>query len=133
MTTDKLIRLVLPWPPTSGNNQTRAGRGRVYTTDEIKTYRYIIWSMWMRDGKPVIEVPVSLSWYLSPPNLREYDFENYSKVIKDAISAPRSKKAGVNGRALYLLGDSNKHIPRESVVWGVPVKGGRAVVEVLPL
>ena len=124
MTTDKLIRLVLPWPPSvnaAWRHTSTGGKVHTYLTDKQKKYRLAVCLFALRDRcRHKVPDIVSVTISLYPPTKHRRDIDNHVKAILDALTA-----AGV------WLDDSQVdelHVYRRD-----QVKGGRAVVDVLPL
>lgn len=122
-TTDPLVRLELPYPPTTGNHATKR-RGKRYYTDA----RLVAWQknigvhviLTRADGraaaKPIEgDIIFAMQWH--PPDKRRRDEDNLAKVVKDALT-----RAGV------WLDDAQ--VVESHTFKLAPFKGGKVIVEV---
>ena len=114
------IRLVLPYPPTTGNGTTRKGRYGFYTVAPIKHFRAVV-EKYLIENKLVLELdgPLRVQWFVSAPTKRAVDADNILKVCQDALS-----------RAGFWSDDSNKVIKRTEFTWLDPVACGHVNVSI---
>ena len=114
------IRLVLPYPPTTGNGSTRKGRYGFYTVAPIKHFRQAVENYLVENNLVLgIDGPLKVQWFVSPPNRRGVDADNILKVCQDALS-----------RAGFWVDDSNKVIRRTEFTWLDPVTCGHVNVSI---
>lgn len=126
------VRLVLPWPPTTGNKQYEGYGRRRHLREDVQGYRSDVFAIWLNHGRPQFTEPVHISWHLTPPTHRDYDFDNLRKIVMDALQPPVPTKR--IDRARVLRNDSNKCVPREAVNWySVDRKIARVVLEIRSL
>lgn len=109
-----MIRITLPYPPTTGNLTTRTGNGHHYTDPKIREYRRIVWLRWVHMQRPHIAGQVGITWRVTTPDNRRRDWDNARKVIMDAISPPLKLS---NGRAAFIDGDHMAIIQAESMTY----------------
>ena len=109
-----MIRIVLPYPPTTGNLTTRTNNGRHYTDPRIVEYRRVVWLRWVQMRRPHVAGPVSITWRVTTPDKRRRDWDNARKVIVDAMSLPLKP---ANGRASFIDGDHMEVIQAERMTW----------------
>lgn len=110
-----MTRLVLPWPPTTGNDLYE-GTGRARHLKKcVREYWRVLNLRWIQAGRPTFIEPVSLSWTVTQPRDNDVDWDNIRKIVMDGLSAPRGRNKHV--RALMFPRDSMRLIRHETVRW----------------
>ena len=109
-----MIRITLPYPPTTGNLTTRTHNGQHYTDPKIVEYRRLVWLRWVQMKRPHIAGPVSITWRVTTPDARRRDFDNLRKVVLDAMTLPMKP---TNGRASFIDGDHMAIIRAERMTY----------------
>ena len=115
------MTLTLPWPPST-NHTWRKGKGRVFISQQTKTFRkavasVVLASRMARPALGALEVVVTLY----PPDKRRRDADNFAgKALLDALTL-----AGVWA--------DDSQIRKQTTMWGDVVKGGAVIVQILPL
>jgi len=115
------MTLTLPWPPST-NHTWRKGRGRVFLSEQTKTFRKAVASIVLASRMPrpalgALEVTVTLY----PPDNRRRDADNFAgKALFDALTL-----AGVWA--------DDSQIRKQTTTWGDVVKGGCVKVEIIPM
>lgn len=119
------FRLILPYPPVSGNHATKHTRnGRHYTTDSARDYASRVAEFAHRAGVAGLKLkgPLDVRYDAHAPDKLDRDSCNVMKIAKDAIT-----------KAEVWVDDSNKVIQREEFRWFYPVPEGMLVVEIVEL
>lgn len=88
------LKLVLPFPPASGNHQHARGRyGNVYVRNAITNYRLLVRAAVLRQFQGVkfssllpITGKCDIEIHVVPPDRRRRDKDNLEKVVLDAIT-----------------------------------------------
>ena len=117
-----MIRLTLPWPPSTNKAHRRSGK-HMHLAKASKTYRLAVRSLIVAAKLPGLPVhgALEVTVTLFPPDLRIRDEDNFAgKALLDALT-----KAGVWG--------DDSQIRRKVTEWGEVVKGGRVTVEIAPM
>lgn len=117
-----MLKLKLPWPPSTNKTWRRAGK-HMHLATKATTYRLAVKSLVVAAKLPGLPVSGSLevSVTLCPPDRKRRDEDNFAgKALFDALT-----KAGVWG--------DDSQIRRKVVEWGDVVKGGCVVVEISSL
>ncbi len=117
-----MIRLTLPWPPSTNKTWRRAGK-HMHLATKATTYRLAVRSLVVAAKQPGLPLAGALEVCvtLRPPDRRRRDEDNFAgKALFDALT-----KAGVWG--------DDSQIRRKVVEWGDVAPGGCVVVEIRPL
>lgn len=115
------MTLTLPWPPST-NHTWRKGNGRVFLSQQTKTFRKAVASVVLASNtqRPALG-PLELTVTLCPPDKRKRDLDNFAgKALLDALTL-----AGVWA--------DDSQVRKQTAAWGEVIKGGRIVVEIQPM
>lgn len=115
-----MIRLTLPWPPSTNKTWRRAGK-HMHLATKATTYRLAVRSLVAAAKLPGLPLtgPLEVHITLCPPDRRRRDEDNFAgKALFDALT-----KAGV--------WEDDSQIRRKVVEWGDVAKGGYVAVEIL--
>lgn len=86
---ERRVILKLRWPPKTANSGVRQfGRGRWYTSDEIKRYRELVRAEFLSSGQGMLgRVPVFIRYDMWPARREgRVDYDNIEKVVNDALT-----------------------------------------------
>lgn len=118
-----MIKITLPWPPSTNKAWTPTGRkgGKGFRLNPKATlYRLAVRSYVLAAKLPGLPLPGALEIVvtLCPPNKARRDQDNFAgKSLLDALT-----KAGV--------WNDDSQIKRTVIEWGGVVKGGRVMLEI---
>jgi crossover junction endodeoxyribonuclease RusA len=114
MPSNTTLVIDLPYPRVTGNHAVKHTRaGGHYVTAEAQAY-YDDVARIVR-GRRAPAGLLRTDWIIAPPDRRARDFDNLSKIVKDALT-----------RAGFWTDDSNKVIGCGSWTWVTsPIKEGR--------
>lgn len=79
-----MLTLTLPWPP-SNNHQTQMGRGRIFPSEQTRSYKKTIFYQFYDLKHETFTGPLRVSIHAFPPDCRRRDWDNLPKVPLDAL------------------------------------------------
>lgn len=79
------VRVRLPWPP-SVNNLYRSFKGRNILSKPVRAWKGEANASIMMQRPQKMKGPVALTLFLTPPNKRKRDADNYLKIVLDALT-----------------------------------------------
>ncbi len=82
-----MIRLVLPFPPSTNNLFSNGGKGHGrYRTPQYKAWEHLA-SLYIKDSHRLNLEAYTIAIALNPPDKRARDLDNFVKAISDLLVA----------------------------------------------